>query len=289
MGAEKLEWGCPELRNATPCSYEFAHFRHASHSQLEQDIKLFRHLFCDDCQRRRNYVEIGALDGQRLSNTLMLETHFNWGGLLVEGQPQNAAKLLKRRSQSGRNTIFSEAVCAEKGNVTFVGNAGDGTAGIPSVMSPSYLSAWTKRGRLGDTFTVPCRPIGEMIRIAKLEEIHFFSLDVEGAELLVLQTMDWRVPVYVWMIEWPFEESVTSAGKKLEGMKQAQIRALMHERGYVEMLGSNQTKWSGGGNAVFVHPSLLESYENRSQYCRMQKPLCTRVASHSPHTHLRSG
>ena len=140
-----LKWGCPELHdNSTACNWEFAHFRHATHSQKEQDIRLFRQLFCDDCKRRRNYVEIGALDGQRLSNTLMFETHYNWGGLLIEGHPENAAHLVKRRTPSGRNTIFSEAVCASKGNATFIGDVGDGTAGLADAMSKSYKDSWTK-------------------------------------------------------------------------------------------------------------------------------------------------
>ena len=291
-------WGCPELRSSTACTIEFAHFRHISRSQAEQDIKLFRQLYCDDCQKQRNYVEIGALDGQRLSNTLMFESHFNWGGLLIEGHPENAVKLVKRRAPSGRNTIFSEAVCDVKGNVTFIGDVGDGTAGLPNQMSESYKAVWSKRGRLQHKHTVPCRPIGEMIRLAKLEEIHFFSLDVEGAELLVLSTMDWSVPVHVWMVEMPSDDDqrkeidcdhvveqmgddAIAAGGANSTCKQAQIRALMRKHGYAEMSAKgslHDTRWAVG-NAVFVHGNLVAGYDERSLHCLAPRPPCNRTNS----------
>ena len=33
------------------------------------------------------------------------------------------------------------------------------------------------------------------------QAVDYFSLDVEGSELVVLETMDWSIPVRVWVIE----------------------------------------------------------------------------------------
>ena len=54
-------------------------------------------------------VEIGALDGLLYSNTLMLEKCLGWRGLLIEGNPTNAAKLLR----AGRlnSVLETKAVC----------------------------------------------------------------------------------------------------------------------------------------------------------------------------------
>lgn len=284
----EVKWGCPELNNAPLCSLEFPHFRHASTSQNEQDLNLFRTLFCDDCAQQRTYVEIGALDGKRISNTLFLEKYFNWGGLLIEGHPVNAADLVKNRGQSGRNIIVSEAVCSSAGNVTYLGKPG-ATAGMQDAMDKQYLKAWSSRGRFGNAFTVSCRPIREMIRAAKLREIHFFSLDVEGAELIVLRTMDWSIPVHVWMIEMPAGNEITHLGQdpaddsgggeataaassagagvsQRNITKQAAIRHLMRRRGYVEIQKSRES-WSGAGNALFVHSLLAKTYDDRSRRC----------------------
>lgn len=77
-------------------------------------------------------------------------------------------------------------------------------------------------GRFKHNFTVPCRPIGEMIRGAGLKHVDFFSLDVEGAELIVLQTFDWSVTVGVWVIE--------ADGHSRH--KDAAVKALLLEHGY---------------------------------------------------------
>ena len=46
------------------------------------------------------FVECGGLDGIYLSNTLTLERDFNWGGLLVEADPENLAKLRRTHRKS---------------------------------------------------------------------------------------------------------------------------------------------------------------------------------------------
>ena len=47
----------------------------------------------------------------------------------------------------------------------------------------------------------PCKTFGEVFRESGFQSIQLFSLGVEGAELDVLQTMDWTVPVQLWIIE----------------------------------------------------------------------------------------
>ena len=39
---------------------------------------------------------------------------------------------------------------------------------------------------------VPCGPLGDWFSALRLTTIDFFSLDVEGAELVVLQTLNWE-------------------------------------------------------------------------------------------------
>lgn len=51
------------------------------------------------------------------------------------------------------------------------------------------------------TIQVPCKPMKSILNEAKIEKIDFFSLDVEGAELIVLDTMDWSIPVSIFLIE----------------------------------------------------------------------------------------
>ena len=82
--------------------------------------------------------------------------------------------------------------------------------------------------------TVPSAPLGALLRRAGLEKVDLFFLDVEGAELQVLRTMDWTLPVRVWCIE--------------NGDNGGAIASLMEEHGYRVpkeklKLGKQNTLW----------------------------------------------
>ena len=49
---------------------------------------------------------------------------------------------------------------------------------------------------------VPSAPLGQLLRSVGVAYLDLFSLDVEGSEVKVLETMDWSIPVRVWCIEW---------------------------------------------------------------------------------------
>mmetsp|Transcript_15617 Transcript_15617/g.37270 ORF Transcript_15617/g.37270 Transcript_15617/m.37270 type:complete len:140 (+) Transcript_15617:2-421(+) len=48
---------------------------------------------------------------------------------------------------------------------------------------------------------VLCGPFGKYLRLVGVKRIDLLSIDVEGAELDVLETMDWTIPVHVIIIE----------------------------------------------------------------------------------------
>ena len=268
---EPFGWGCrmePEL----DCRPEPAHFLHSGHSQHMQDLMLYRRIFCDKCNKvPRTYVELGALNGKTYSNTLLLESVFGWGGLLIEGQPTNAEQLNRTRGQSGRNFIMPEAVCKEPGLVKFLGHAGAGTAGVADYMSDLYKKQW--HSRLTMTTMVPCRPIGHMLKLAGVREVDLFSLDVEGGELDVLHTMDWDVRVKLWMIEAP-----TFQPGELD--KPREIRRLLARKGYVEVTSAlragprqrlGEYNWSAP-DMLFVHQDLHPTFPERMERCLNMQP-----------------
>ena len=66
------------------------------YSQFREDEALHRWIF-NNTQENRNpgiFVEIGALDGLSGSNTLFFERMYDWRGVLIEAQPDNAKKLM---------------------------------------------------------------------------------------------------------------------------------------------------------------------------------------------------
>lgn len=54
---------------------------------------------------------------------------------------------------------------------------------------------------MNKTVEVPCKPMKTILKEANVEKIDFFSLDVEGAELTVLDTIDWSLPISIFLIE----------------------------------------------------------------------------------------
>ena len=161
LASGALSWSCDSTA-ANSCDAPLV-LEH-TWSQRREDVFLAKTFFCDKCiTTQHNYVEIGALDGLRFSNTVLLERQLNWRGLLIEGHPINAARLVQNRGASGRNFIINEAVCDPAGALTFTG-VGRAVGGVQQTMSKvhqqHHIDALTRN------HTVPCRPFGEMLRLA---------------------------------------------------------------------------------------------------------------------------
>ena len=267
-GNVSLKWECPNGETHVPANISA---RTHGHSQSREDITVARCLFCDVCSSsKRQYVELGALQGTRYSNTLLLETKLNWHGLLIEGHPGNAPNLIASRGHTGRNVIIPEAVCDPVGTATFTGPAGMGTAGIRGAMPPDYMQLWgEKRHRFRRNFTVPCRPLRDMIAMAGVKQVHFFSLDVEGAELEVLQSFDWRVPVFLWCVELRHDS------------KSKLVRAILTQHGYVE----TKRLPISDQNSYFIHSSLHMSLDQRLGSCGCLIPRGVHLPSAISPTH----
>jgi len=191
-------------------------------------------------------VEIGALDGIKYSNTKFFEDNLGWGGVLIEAQPENAKKLRRNRS-SANNYIISEAVCPDGQHyVNFTGT--NAVGGIPDQMTNKHKKHFFS-GKRTQTIQVPCRPIGRMLKESGVRAVDFFILDVEGAELMILETMDWSIPVKVFVVE---------MGR---GDKDKQLIDLLQRKGYKKSLWNIRGFCLEGrdctNNQVFEHQNYV--------------------------------
>jgi len=219
------------------------------YSQGREDLTLTHRYFCG--KRRGTFVEIGALDGIWGTNTKFLEDAMGWRGALIEGNPANSVKLVKNRP---RNKIFEMAVCQEGvGTLSFLGDAG-GVGGAINTMAKSHQNQWNRAAKM---HTVPCKPLGSILREARMRHVDLFSLDVEGAELAVLETMDWEIPVCIWVVELDGQNAA----------KDEKVRQLLLKKGYkkqslwninvaCQSLQPNRKGDCMLGNEVFEHASL---------------------------------
>lgn len=135
------------------------------------------------------FIECGANDGITQSNTILLEKHRNWKGLLIEPS-HNAYTTCK--SVRGNFNIFENCVLSSFDNEgkTFFGDF-DG-----NLMS----SIEGKRLSRHPVSNVVCKSLTTILKEHKINKVDFFSLDVEGHELNVLNGIDFSYCSPTWIV-----------------------------------------------------------------------------------------
>lgn len=160
------------------------------------------------------FVDIGAFDGESLSNTFILETLYDWTGWLIEGNQELAAQCKKKRPAS---RTFCALLGGKKEKRTFWLNQKD-----PFVSS--LLK--DKAGRFSD-----CREEERQVfhagsfleSLAVPSLFHYLSIDVEG--------MDWEVLLAVFSRRFR-PALVTIETDKWDGEKKDQREGLLRDIGY---------------------------------------------------------
>ncbi|CAC5401665.1 unnamed protein product [Mytilus coruscus] len=143
------------------------------------------------------FVEIGGFDGESFSNTLFFEKVRNWDGLLVEASPfMYDMMLTKDRKCYMVNACISKSLPA----MTFV------LAGAITSAKETLTDRHSKRidrekikyakheywAHANDTVKVNCLPFRKLMRTVGRNYIDYFSLDVEGAEMHILNSIEWE-------------------------------------------------------------------------------------------------
>ena len=161
-------------------------------SQLGQDFLVDALLSRET--RQRVFVDVGAHDGQTLSNTHYLETVRGWSGLCIEPNPVVFARLKQNRQCACENVAIAEVA----GTAQFTQVSGD--AEMLSGVSSQYEKRHRRRlereadasgGHIRD-ITVAARPLQSVLRAHNIKQIDFLSIDTEGSELQVLKSLDFR-------------------------------------------------------------------------------------------------
>ena len=165
-------------------------------AQNDLDIKLKKFL------NKRNgfFIEIGANDGIHQSNTFYLEKNKNWSGLLVEPGKEAFSRLIKNRS---KRNIFVNAACVpfyyDKDSITFndyylMGYTEAINSDNDLVDHKNHSIRYIKNTDQDHAiYSVPAIDLNTILLENNApRNIDFFSLDVEGEELSVLEGLDFR-------------------------------------------------------------------------------------------------
>ena len=143
------------------------------------------------------YIEIGANDGIQQSNSKYFEVFKGWRGVLIEPFVPNYELLRKKRS---RKNIFFNCACVPFGYksleveliysdlmTTSLSLEND----LESIEKHIEISQEYLRNGYVHQFSAPARTMNELLILCQAPQfIDFLSLDVEGAEIGVLQGID---------------------------------------------------------------------------------------------------
>ncbi len=118
-----------------------------------------------------------------------MERYLNWKGILIEADQTSFGKLLSRRRKS-----YALPVCLSlepyPTQVTFkvvylLGSIQENTEQYEK-------GEESEKKNEGDMITVQCFPLYSILLAVGRTQVDFFSLDVEGHELRILNTIPWH-------------------------------------------------------------------------------------------------
>ncbi|XP_018371737.1 PREDICTED: uncharacterized protein LOC108766737 isoform X1 [Trachymyrmex cornetzi] len=134
------------------------------------------------------FIECGAYDGEIRSNTLFLERFRGWSGLLIEADPINFTKML----QKNRKAYLSPTCLSITKNPTvasFLMARNVGRLHEPENKTEDMPSNTLDVAYTGKHVRVQCFPLTHYIAALEIKTIDYFSLDIEGNEIDVLETI----------------------------------------------------------------------------------------------------
>jgi FkbM family methyltransferase len=149
------------------------------------------------------YLEIGAYDGIKHSNTLYLQQE-GWTGLLVEGNPNIFERLVQNRplKQCRSDTIVGRHLDEFEHKGGFVN--GDQYGGLYAYMPDEWKLEHHRRGNT--CITVTTTTIDEFWEREGLGQIDYLSLDTEGSEYTILKSFSHLDKVVLLTVEFRYDD-----------------------------------------------------------------------------------
>ncbi len=171
-----------------------------SQSQLRQDLFV---LVQHDFKRSGYFVEFGATDGVRYSNTHLLEKKFGWKGILAEPARAWHSDLLANRDC----VIDTRCVWSSSGNLVEFRETYERE--LSTIESFSSSDGHLIARRIGKVYKVQTISLNDLLSYhGAPAEIDYLSIDTEGSEYEILEKLDFsHFSFRVITVEHNFTES----------------------------------------------------------------------------------
>lgn len=170
------------------------------YSQSKQDEWVLKNL---SYKKEGVFVDIGAYDGIQTSNSYALEKHYNWSGICIEANAEAYQKLIKNR-----NCINLFGAVSNYNGECFFSTDKISNAGIKT----------------------PCFILNDILeKNLKQNIIDYLSLDVEGHEVSILETINFD--------KWKFKFITVEHNLYCNGPEQKnKIFDLLSKNGYTRLV-----------------------------------------------------
>ncbi|XP_032668685.1 uncharacterized protein LOC116842913 isoform X2 [Odontomachus brunneus] len=134
------------------------------------------------------FIECGAYDGETRSNTLYLERFREWSGLLIEADPINFTKMLQKNRRAHLSpTCLS--ITKSPALASFLMARNLGRLHAPENTTGDVPTNTADVAYTGEHIHVQCFPLTLYIAALGIKTVDYFSLDVEGNEIEILETI----------------------------------------------------------------------------------------------------
>lgn len=132
------------------------------------------------------YVDVGASDGIRFSNSFVLEKR-GWSGICVEAHPfyYNICKKNRKKAK-----VYNVAIGDTNGTATFYASK----HGALSSLDPSAGKIFKKQFKAFKGYDkeikMPVRTINSLLEENNVEKVDYITIDIEGTELDAMRGFD---------------------------------------------------------------------------------------------------
>lgn len=201
------------------------------------------------------YVELGATDGLNESYTYFFDKCLGWKGLLIEKNPYLYSKLVVNRPLAHKMSFLP--YCSKE-----YYNSNTSTHILSQLRINSTLNTNMKMYLTKQSVDIPCGPLGPILEhVFEREIIQFFSLDIDDAELMVLNTIDFsNIQINIFQIKiqnvsfGSYSENRNRISQKMNQLGYLKYDGLdpfsdifVHSLSrYKDLMGINKTRYSKG-------------------------------------------
>ena len=140
------------------------------------------------------FIDVGAYDGDRVSNSLYFEDVLGWSGICIEPNPNAYNKLIDNRSciciNAGVTDVESELPFYK------VSGHAEMLSGFMSYISNEHIERInmeiSRHGGKTEIVNVKTIRLSDVLRENNITNVDYLSIDTEGNELHVLKSIDFN-------------------------------------------------------------------------------------------------